>query len=344
MAKATKLKINTSWRNVVNVWENVHGVWKKEVVPKVKINNLYKECIEYYSPVILVSEGNQYIRAYDSNLNMLWERDFGTLFSGAVSVARNIHEDSFFMRGYNYTTDKVHTYKLDVKSGNTITSMTINNDESSCKKIRVNKFGDVYNAPSRSYMRKYTNELVQVAYKSISYDGVLNFYCNIEDDEAYIWINNRNTGGSRATILDKDLNMPGYSSTYMPQKYHDGFVHEGALYGINSGLNKYMVTAEGGVTSVQVTSQKLEVVTKYRSSNRIIGAEDDDYLYAMNIDGSNLIQIPSSGVVRPVGIDISNDDYIFLIDDSTKKLMKFDENGLIKSITLPWTPADMAVI
>jgi len=48
MPKKTYSKIGGQWVNIKNVWLKINGEWKQNVIPKGKIDNAWKEFIEYY--------------------------------------------------------------------------------------------------------------------------------------------------------------------------------------------------------------------------------------------------------------------------------------------------------
>lgn len=52
MAKQTHIRINGEWRKVKNVWIKVNDEWKQKVIPKGRIDGVWKQFMQYYTPAI----------------------------------------------------------------------------------------------------------------------------------------------------------------------------------------------------------------------------------------------------------------------------------------------------
>lgn len=64
MTKATHIKVGGSWKQVNNVWQKVNGGWVGEVMPHVKVNGEYKECMSYAPDLAIGDEYGGGIVAY----------------------------------------------------------------------------------------------------------------------------------------------------------------------------------------------------------------------------------------------------------------------------------------
>lgn len=52
MAKQVHININGVWKRATDVWRKSSGIWVNNVMPFVKVGGVYKDCMNYITPVV----------------------------------------------------------------------------------------------------------------------------------------------------------------------------------------------------------------------------------------------------------------------------------------------------